>query len=195
MVQGSGHRIARAGTARRVLRSALVAAILGPAAIGGGVAAFGATVSGDASLTTGTVYLTTDGGAPMFSLPSLRPGSTATSYATLTSEGSLPVTVRLFASVSGTGLAPLLEVIVTRGTGRGAAFTPDATDREGDRAGVVFQGSLADFPQDWSAGVPDPGIWTAGESHTYRFEVEMPDRRDAQGLTATVDFQWGARVA
>lgn len=187
-------RQAPAGKARRLLLTALVAGTLGPLAVSGGVAAFGATSSSEAAFASGTVYLTSDGGA-MFSLAGARPGSVAVSYTRVTYRGSLPADVRLYGRMSGTGLARLLMVTVTRGTGRGATFVPDPADYVGGGSGVVFRGALADFPAGWADGVPDPGTWSTDETHTYRFRVRMADDPAVQGLTAGASFRWEARNA
>lgn len=175
--------------------SVLLVGTLGPLAIGGSVSALGATASASEGFAAGSVYLTSDSGDAMFSLPNVLPGSVATSDTRLTYQGSLPAEVRFFGNVTGTGLSRYLEVTVTRGTGRGDGFRPDAEDYLGAGPGVVFHGTLDELPTDWSSGVPDPDRWATGESHTYRFQVRLADDPAVQGLTAGADFRWEARNA
>jgi hypothetical protein len=75
----------------------------------------------------------------------------------------------------------------------------DVTIKDG--SAVVFDGKLADLPQE------NLGLWKAGEKHTYDIHVSFPDAgRDAgitgaggigldnqyMGATTTVDFNWTA---
>jgi hypothetical protein len=96
-----------------------------------------------------------------------------------------------------------MDLVVTRGTGATfgatcAGFNADATDYIGAGAGVIYDGTLQGFPDSYAAAVVDPvtgspEVWTSGESHTYRFFVEVQDNNAAQGLNATQSFTWEAR--
>jgi hypothetical protein len=124
--------------------------------------------------------------APL-SIPDGAPGDTAVSYTTIAYDGSGPATVRLFAEVTGTGLAPYLDVRIERGSGEHAAWIPDPGD-------PIFLGTLAGLPSDWSRGVTDGRVWSAGERHTYRITVTLLDHEAAQGRTAAATFRWEARA-
>jgi hypothetical protein len=128
------------------------------------------------------------GGAAPMSIPDGAPGDTAVSYTTITYEGSSPATVRLFADVSGTGLAPHLDVRIERGSGERDTWTPEGSD-------PIFEGTLAQLPIDWSAGLTGGRAWSAGERHTYRITVTLLDHTAAQGRTAAVTFHWESRTA
>lgn len=159
---------------------------------------------GGGSETPGSVELgDNDADASLFAMPNLAPGAAQEACITATYGGSLPATVRLYGSTSGAGLASFLRVTVTRGVsgafGTCAGFQPDAADYVGAGQGVIYDGSLAGYPDDYGSGLVDPTAaaeqWTTGESHTYRFVVSLPgDAADAaQGLTAGQTFVWEAR--
>jgi hypothetical protein len=154
--------------------------------------------------TPGTVDINDDdAGASMFSMSNLAPGDVRTSCLTASYAGSLPATVRLYGTTTGTGLAPHLDLTVTRGTGGAfgscAGFTPDPVNHVGAGPGVIYDGTLDGWPDTYATGLVDPSAvpeqWTAGESHTYRFEVVLPpDMADsAQALTTGQTFVWEAR--
>lgn len=173
--------------------------------VGGTGAAFSATTATPGgSFQAGTVTLgDDDSGTAMLGLTDAVAGNSDTSCITVTSSGSLPSTVRLYGSTGGTGLDQYLTLTITRGTTTSAfdscaGFTADATDHTGAGAGVIYSGSLRDFPDSWTAGLsdptaPSPESWTAGESHAYRFVVTMGSDAAARGLTATQTFTWEAR--
>jgi hypothetical protein len=184
----------RKGVIPRIVATLVIAGSLGPLAVANAVAALGQLPSQKEAFTVGTVYVTNGaGGRAMLSMPNGGPGDSTTSYVTIDYEGSLPAGVRLYASTSGTGLAQFLRVTVTRGTGEGPAFIQDSINYAGAGAGVIYNGALADFPSHWANGVVDPGTWTQGVSHSYRFVVSLGGDPAAQGLTARTSFKWEAR--
>lgn len=181
---------------RRIALSAIVVGLLAPLAVSSTIAAFDSTSSAEGNgFAAGTVYLSSDagGGGSTLSMPNSGPGSTAVSYTTIDYAGTLPAGVRLYGTVAGTGLDRFLQVTVTRGAGEGPAFVPDATDYTGAGAGVVFRGTLAEFPTTWAAGIVDPATWNGPESHSFRFRVTLADDPAGMGLTAGADFHWEAR--
>jgi 6-phosphogluconolactonase (cycloisomerase 2 family) len=160
----------------------------------------GATGNPANTLSAGTVSLTdNDAGAAMFALGNLKPGDTDSGCLQVTYTGSLPALVRLYGTTTGTGLDQYVDLKVTRGTiGSGSfddctGFTPDATNYLGQGAGVVYNGTLAAFADDWTAGLADPEAWTAGESHAYKFQATLADTNAAQGRSVTQTFTWEAR--
>jgi hypothetical protein len=128
----------------------------------------------------------------MFSLPAIAPGETVTRYATVTAAGSA-APVRLFATVSGTGLARFLSLTVTRGTDGQDGFVPVAADGAGSE--IVYSGTLAGFPQTWAGGIDVGETTQPARTATYRFEITLSSAGAAQGLTAVADFRWEARQA
>jgi hypothetical protein len=180
-----------ADAVRRLTRSTVVVALFGALVVFGAVGALASTrLDGFAD---DPVSLTTAAG-PMFTLPALAPGQTVTRYATVASSGPAPSQVRLFASVSGTGLARFLTLTVTSGTGGTKHFVPDRTDH-GAGPGIVFRGPLSSFPQTMDEGLDVRAGWTGGASRTFRFEITLADEPGAQGLTAGADFRWEARAS
>jgi hypothetical protein len=179
-------------------------------ATAGGVtwAAFTATTvnSGD-EVQSGTVKLDdNDNGSAVLALSAAEPGAADTGCIKVTFNGSLASTVRLFGTTSGTGLDQYLDLKVTRGSYTPSDpgfdsctnFQPDATDYLGLGAGVVYEGTLQGYADNYTAGIVDPPSggpesWTNGESHVYKLEVQLRHNLAAQGLNATQAFTWEAR--
>ena len=190
---------------RRILRSLIVVGLVGTCAATGTFAAFSAsTSSAGNSFSAGTVAIAdNDAGSALLSLPAAAPGQSTTSCITVTYSGSLDAGVRLYTTLSG-GLAPYLNLVVTRGTDPSpvfsscSGFNADGTNYIGQGAGVIYSGTLAAFPATYAAGLVDPltgapETWTAGEKHSYRFAVTLAANDAAQGLSQTAAFTWEAR--
>lgn len=146
-----------------------------------------------------------DGGIAMFFLQGAAPGDApATSCLHVSYTGSVPVTVRMYGSTTGTGLDPYLDLTVTRGTlpaltaGSCSGFAPDTANHIGAGPGVIYRGSLRDYPDEYSGGLVDreaggPESWADGERHAYRFQISLRNDNAAQGRTAGQTFVWEAR--
>jgi len=146
-----------------------------------------------------------DSDSALLSLSGAIPGDSDSGCIKVTYQGSLPSTVRLYGSTGGTGLDDYLTLRVTRGAYGGpdpgykscTGFQPDATDYIGAGAGVVYDGTLKDYPDDYATAVADPpsgaATWTNGEQHVYKLEVTLQANLAAQGKTATQTFTWEAR--
>src|SRR3954468_8253984 len=159
------------------------------------------------SFATGTVALAdNDSGAAMLSLSSAVPGATDTGCMTVTYTGSLASAVRLYGTSTGSGLDAYLDLKITRGSFSGAppafdscaSFTPDATDYVGSGGGVIYNGTLQAFPDDYASGRVDPlaagpETWTTGESHVYKIQVTLQNNASAAGKAAGQTFTWEAR--
>jgi hypothetical protein len=176
-----------ADSVRRLARSAAVAVVFGALAVWGVAGALASSEVG--GFVHDPVSVSTSTGT-MFSLPALAPGESVTRFATVTSTGS-PATVHLFATVSGTGLARFLSITVTCGAGGAKAFVPATTGGAG--SGIVYSGSLADFPRAWLGGVRLGPTWPADHAETYRFELSLANDAAGEALTAAADFRWEAR--
>lgn len=185
-----------------------VLALLVPAAGGVTFAAYTATsVNGGNALEAGSVKLSDNGdGSSMLSLGGALPGDTTSACINVTYDGSIPSTVRLHGTTTGTGLDAYLDLKVTRGTYSPSApafksctnFQPDATNYIGAGNGVIYSGTLQGFPDDYASGLVDPlsgspESWTTGESHVYRLDVTLQNNFGAQGKTAAQVFRWEAR--
>jgi predicted ribosomally synthesized peptide with SipW-like signal peptide len=188
----------------------LVVALLGAVAAIGTWSAFSSTTQNPGNtFAAGTVSLTDNDNpvdSPMFTMSNMVPGSTDTGCIKVSYTGTLTSNVRLYGTTTGTGLAPFLNLKVTRGvyTPTDSAFdsctnfSADTTNYIGSGAGVMFNGTLAGYPDDYAGGLVDPTsgspeAWTNPENHVYKFEVTLQDNNSAQGLNATQVFTWEAR--
>ena len=185
-----------------------VLALLAVAAGGATFAAYTATTRSDSNrIESGSVKLSDNGdGTSLMSLSAAVPGDTTSACIKVTFDGSLASTVRLYGTTTGTGLDQYLDLKVTRGTYNPSTpafkscsnFQPDGTDYVGAGNGVIYNGTLQGFPDDYAAGLVDPlagspESWTNGEVHVYRFDVTMQNNFAAQTLDATQTFSWEAR--
>jgi hypothetical protein len=193
---------------RRNLFVIALLALLVPVAGGVTYAAFRATTtnSGD-RIEAGSVKLSDNGdGTSLMSMTGGLPGNTSTACIRVLYEGSLPATVRLHGTTTGSGLDQYLDLRVTRGTYTPSTpafksctnFVADATNYIGAGAGVIYNGTLQGFPDDYAGGLVDPlagspESWTNNENHVYRFEVTLQNNFAAQNLNATQAFRWEAR--
>ena len=152
------------------------------------------------AFSAGTVALQDDdAGSALFGLSGMDPGDAPeTRCVVVTASGDLPAVVRLHGTTGGGGLDPYLRVKLTRGamppSSSCADFEPDLADHRGLGPGVVFDGSLQAYPDDWASGIADPGAtWAPGEAHAFRFEISLVADPAARGRTATQTFSWEAR--
>ena len=169
-------------------------------------AAFTASTSASGNIfTTGSVSITdNDAGSAILSLTGIKPGDSSSSCIKVTYSGALPALVKLYRNAGGTGLASYLDVTLTRGSissggfGDCTGFTPDAADYLGQGAGVIYESTLGGFPTAVGAALDDPRavnvpeVWTAGETHAYKFTATLQEDTAAQGLTATGGLVWQA---
>jgi predicted ribosomally synthesized peptide with SipW-like signal peptide len=209
LVSRDGHALHRreagGGRMQRALVTLLVVGLLGLVTGAGSFSAFTATTSNSGnSFAAGSVAIQDDDSATaMLSLSNAKPGDSDTSCIKVTYTGSLDAGVRLYAATSGS-LPQYLNVTITRGTNSApsfdscAGFTPDATNYNGDGAGVIYNGTLASLPSTWAAGIVDPKAatprtWTTNEAHSYKFVVTLADDNNAQTLNGGATFTWEAR--
>jgi hypothetical protein len=178
------------------------------AAGSGTLAAFVATTQNDGNrIESGSVAIgDNDSDTAVLSLSGVEPGASDSGCIKVSFSGSLDSTVRLYGTTSGSGLDQYLDLKVTRGAYTPSEpafdsctnFAPDSTDYIGQGAGVVYEGTVQGFPDDYASGVEDPPSggpesWTNGESHVYKLEVQLRHNLAAQGLNATQTFTWEAR--
>jgi hypothetical protein len=186
----------------------VVLGLVAAAAGSGTFAAFVATSGNDGDrIESGSVAIDdNDNGSAVVSLSGAEPGALNTGCIKVSFSGSLDSDVRMYGTTSGTGLDQYLELRVTRGSfspsepafSSCANFQPDATDYIGQGQGIVYDGTLQGYPDNYAAGIVDPPsggpeVWSNGESHVYRFEVTLRHNMAAQGLNATQLFTWEAR--
>ena len=133
----------------------------------------------------------------MLRLANAKPGQTASGCIVIRYAGGSPATVTLYGQTKGTGLDRYVDLTVLRGVVKRRSFSPDRTNYLGAGPGVVYRGTLADFPDSGARGIADPTSrrperWTSGEAHAYRFVVALQDANAAQVLTVTQSFIWRA---
>jgi hypothetical protein len=184
-----------------------VLALLALAAGGATFAAYTATTRNDSRIEAGSVKLSDNGdGTSLMAMTSAVPGNTTSACIKVTFDGSLASTVRLYGTTTGSGLDQHLDLKVTRGTYNPSTpafkscsnFQADGTDYLGAGNGVIYNGTLQGFPDNYAAGLVDPTSgspesWTNGEAHVYRFDVTLQQDFAAQTLNATQTFSWEAR--
>ena len=188
-----------------------VMGVLALLALAGGGATFAAytatTQSNSNRVEAGSVKLSDNGdGTSLMSMASGVPGVTTSACIKVSFDGSLASTVRLYGTTTGTGLDQYLDLKVTRGTYSPSEpaykscsnFQPDGTDYLGAGNGVIYDGTLQGFPDNYAAGLVDPvsgspESWTNGEAHVYRFDATIQQNFAAQTLNATQTFSWEAR--
>ena len=188
---------------RRKLAVTLVAVLTLGAA--GGTATWSAwtarTDNSGNTFTTSVVQLgDNDSGSAMVAVPGMEPGTVVSRCIRVDYTGTRTAAVKLYgAATAGDGLGDHLDLTVTRGTATGSfadctTFTADAADHAGLGAGVLYDGVMSAYPGTWAAGIADPAAaWADGESHWYRFTVEVVDTPAAQGRSVPQTFSWDAR--
>jgi len=163
--------------------------------------AFSATTANPTSnWTAGTVALSDDdANTALFTATKLKPGSTDSRCITVTSTGSLPSTVKLYATNPQTTsvLATNTSIKIEQGTGGGFAscsgFTPATT------GGTIFEDSLPNLGTQATGFANGLGTWTtagtANETRVYRvtYTVAPATPNAAQGTTASIGLTWEAQ--
>jgi len=194
------------GWRRFAIVAALALAI--PAAGGVTYAAYTATTANAGNIVeAGSVKLSDNGdGSSMLSLSGAVPGNTTSACIRVTYAGTLPASVRLHGTTTGTGLDQYLDLKVTRGVYSPTEpafksctnFQADGTNYIGAGNGVIYNGTLQAYADDYASGLVDPlpgspESWTTGEVHVYRLDVTLQNDFSAQNKDAAQAFRWEAR--
>ncbi len=192
-------------TARNLLATVVVVGLL-IGAVGAAVFSAYTSVAGNDGnqFTAGTIKLTdNDAGSALFSVSGFTPGDSFIRCIQVDYEstGGVNSDVKLYGATGGDGLADYLDLRIRRGTmpavgpsGDCSGFTPEATDFNGDGAGVILDTSLTAFPTSYTAGISDPvSSWSNGDSAVYEITLTVQNDNAAQGLSATQDFSFEAR--
>src|SRR3712207_5736447 len=153
------HDNRKTGFARKVLGTVLVAGLLASLAGFATWSAFSATSTNPTnSFAAGTVAIgDNDAGSAMFNLNGMDPvDPTEQRCIVVTYTGSLASSVRLYGTTGGSGLANHINLRVTRGTiptpsfSSCTGFAADATNHRGLGAGVIYDGTLTGFADDYA---------------------------------------------
>lgn len=164
---------------------------------GGTTAAFTSTTpTGSNSWATGSVTLSDDdGGAAMFAVTGLVPGSTGSNCITVSYTGNVATAVRLYASASSDAstVAQYVDLTIQEGTGGGfgscAGFSSSAT---------IFSGTLSTFTSTKTAYANGVGTWAPSSTAstiyrvTYTLNASTPSSK--QGVSTTATLQWEAQA-
>ncbi|WP_459642373.1 hypothetical protein [Kineococcus sp. NUM-3379] len=193
---------------------------LAPLSFGKAGASFaGSSVSPSNTFSTGTVILSDDdNGSALFTTGTagsgqvaagrLKPGGSVVNCVRVTHTGTVPVTVRLYASAvsgvngsGGVGILDKMHVSVEEGTAGafgcagfgGATVVWNTTTHPGATSDL-----LSVFPTTAATGPASPaGTWAAGAARSYRVTLTMdPDTpATAQAATAALQLTWQATSA
>jgi hypothetical protein len=161
-------------------------------------AAFSATTTNPTNnWSAGAVALSDDdSNSAMFTVTAMKPGSTGTHCIAVTSSGTLPAAVKLYATNASTtnALASSIDLTITQGTGGSfsscTGFTPLGSNSS------VYSGTLAAFESSATNFSNGAGVWaptgSGSETHTYAFTYTLDANTpsSAQGGTASVSFTW-----
>jgi len=149
------------------------------------------------SVAAGTVVLTdNDAGTTPLAMSGVVPGGTQTACVQVSYTGSAPSTVRFYGTTGGTGLAPYLNLTVTRGTFSGTPAAGSCTGFTADATGsVLYNDVMSSFPTTTGTAIADPASsWTSGDKRGYKLQWTLPSgvASAAQGKSATFGVTWQA---
>ena len=189
------------GTSRKLLRSLVVVALLASVVTVGVWAAFSATTTNpNDTFAAGSVAIgDNDADAALYSVTGRKPGDFVERCVKVTFSGSLPSTVRLYRSAftGGTGLAPYLDVAITKGTG--TQLDCGDFNAGANPSGGVYTGTLNAMASTYAAGVAltnptGSATWAPNDGVTYRIRVTVQDNNAGEGLsTGTHSYVWEAQ--
>jgi hypothetical protein len=203
------HGVDRRHARRIAVKLAASLAVLAACAVLGGAATWSnlnsTATNPSNSFSAGTVQITTNsGGAPVVALSNAKPGAVATGCIDVTYTGTLPANVKLYGSGAGTGLNQYLNLIVIRGTFSGTpssgsctGFTADSTNYIAQGPGVIYSGTLANWPGSAGSAQVDPissspATWSNNSAHGYEFQVTVQSNNAGQGLSGSETFTFEA---
>jgi hypothetical protein len=185
---------------RKTLVTLVVLGATGAVAGTGAFSAFSKTTSNDNdTVTAGDVTITdNDANAAAYSLPTAKPGDTASRCIVVTFGGDLASTVKLYRSAftGSTGLESNVDLAITKGTGA-ASNCSDFVAGTSVYSGTLtalgatnFTNGIALTDQTGSA------VWNNGDAVTYKIQATLQSGTpsSAQGLTTgTHSFTWEAQ--
>ncbi|WP_198410171.1 TasA family protein [Microlunatus flavus] len=164
-------------------------------------AAFSTKVSNTGNtLAAGTVTLSDDdSGSALLALSNLKPGSSGSRCIAVTSTGTLPSAVKLYATDVATtkSLSSYITWTVTQGSG--GTYSSCSGFSAASSGASVYSGTLAGFTTSATTYASGLGSWTPGgvgsETRTFQFgyavSSTIPDT--AQGGTASFGLTWEAQ--
>lgn len=137
-----------------------------------------------------------DAGSALFSLANVKPGSSGSRCIAVTSTGSLPSSVKLYATdtVTTKGLGSYVTLTITQGSGASFGSCTGFTAQSSGSA--VYSGTVAAFTGAATAYSSGVGSWTpsgnARETRSFQvaYVVSSSAPDTAQGGTASFGLTW-----
>jgi hypothetical protein len=179
---------------RTVVVAGLIAGVLASGMLvwGSSHALFsGKTMQPTNSWAAGTVSVgDDDAGAAMFTVSGILPGDSGSKCITVTYTGNVDADVRLYATLSGTGLGTYIDTVIDQGAGGSfancASFVTD----------VSTSGTMATFAAARTNFATGFGTWAPtanGQTRTYRVAWAMQPDNGGISKTANLTLTWEAR--
>lgn len=138
-----------------------------------------------------------DRATALFNLSGIKPGPVASRCVKVTyrADGGLQSTLKVHGTTTGP-LGQYLRMKITRGSFSGSVPAGGAcTGFLPSSAIPMYDGALTSLPTSWTNGVTDVHpTWTDGDDAVYRIDVELSDRDEAQGTSATHELVFEART-
>ena len=190
-------------TARKLLSTVAVVAVLGPLAASATFSAFtSTTTSSGNTFTAGSVTIgDNDAGQALYSLSDQRPGVTTSKCIKVTYGGSLDSTVKLYTPSTLASGAQYVNLTITPGTQASSTF-PDCTGFVAAGGGAAFNGTLQGFASAHNSFATALALddqigtttWNGTDAVVYRLDVSIQDVAAAQGASSGAhDFTWQAQ--
>ncbi|RED00185.1 hypothetical protein DEU35_1167 [Microbacterium sp. AG157] len=190
-------KLARLGTLAAIPLALLGSGVLVSTA---SYSAFSATTSNAANnWTAGTVALSNDlPNSAAFTADNLKPGSAGSNCIVVTSKGSLPAAVKLYATTASqtNSLGSWINLHVTQGTGGGNGtcngFAALSTSASYNNTLDAFINNSTNFSNGFGDWVTSGG---ASEPRTYRISYDVASNApsSAMGGTVKLNFTWEAQ--
>lgn len=197
MSRAHPRRPSRRATRRGVVLSAVGALALAATLLWqSAYATFTDTTAGaSATVSTGTVLLTNDvEGGPALVLDAMRPGDSNTECIRVTSTGSEPAQVKLYAKDRlNAALNSYVTLRWTAGTGGAGGGSGDCTGFVSN--GITVTTSLGSFPTSYNSGALAWNTNGGTEVRTYQLTYSFADNPPAslKGTSGRVTFVWEAQ--
>ena len=196
-------RIHRMSRGRKTLLTLLLVGAIGTVAGVGTFSAFSATtVNPGNSFAAGTVVISdNDANAAMYTIANAAPTVAVMRCIRVTYTGTLPSTVKLYASTAIGAIGPFVDLVIDKGTMPVATAFPNCTGFVADAGGSIFTNTLGNFGTtrtNFVNGVQAfPGVqtaWNQNDTLVYRFTLTLQNNAAATGLTSGLhDFTWEAQ--
>jgi hypothetical protein len=179
---------------RTVVVAGLIAGVLASGMLvwGSSNALFnGKTMQPTNSWAAGTVSVSDDdASAAMFTVSGILPGDSGSKCITVTYTGNVNADVRLYATLTGTGLGTYIDTVIDQGTGGSfASCTSFATEVSTSGTMATFAAARTNFATGFGTWAPTAN----GQTRTYRVAWAMQPDNGGISKTANLTLTWEAR--